>query len=153
MPKPTKLTQEVNSLEELAALSQKKSRFPKQKWVEIGGQKVFGRSIWERNYARYLELLKGSKNIADWRHEPKTFWFEGIKRGVCSYKPDFSVTENDGEVWYVEIKGFMDAKSATKLKRMKKYYPEILIRVISKDWFEHNNPIFSGMADGWENGA
>ena len=102
-------------------------------WRTIGGQKCYFRSKWEANYARYLEFLKEYKKIKEWEHEPDTFWFESIKRGVRSYLPDFKVTQNDDSIYYVEVKGYMDSKSATKLKRMKKYYPEIEVRLVDGD--------------------
>jgi hypothetical protein len=98
-------------------------RQTKAGWREIGGKRNYYRSMWEANYARYLEYLKRHHLIMDWEYEPVTFWFESIKRGVRSYKPDFRVTDSDGAVVYHEVKGFMDTKSATKLKRMSKYYP------------------------------
>ena len=53
-------------------------------WREIGGQRIYARSRWEANYARYLEWLRANGSIAKWEHEPETFWFEGIKRGTCA---------------------------------------------------------------------
>ena len=73
-------------------------------WREIGGYKKYYRSRWEANYARYLEWLKSNNQIADWKHESKTFWFEGIKRGCMSYLPDFWVKELNGFETYHEIK-------------------------------------------------
>ena len=93
---------------------------------------LYVRSRWEANYARYLNWLKAKGQIAAWEYEPDTFWFEAIKRGTRSYTPDFKVTENDGRVVYHEVKGWMDAKSATKLKRMAKYYPEVRVIVIDQ---------------------
>lgn len=88
----------------------------KQEWREIDGRRIFFRSRWEYRYALYLQLLKSRGEIKDWQHEPKTFWFDGIKRGTNNYKPDFLVThKNDAEEW-IEVKGFMDAKSKTKLR-------------------------------------
>ncbi len=74
------------------------------------------RSAWEANMARYYNFV----NIK-WEYEPRTFVFETIKRGSVSYTPDFYLPEEDR---WVEVKGWMDAKSKTKLKRFKKYYPE-----------------------------
>src|ERR1700751_1727687 len=69
-------------------------------------------------------LIKKHHKILDWEHEPKTFWFEGIKRGCVSYKPDFRVIElNGSSIWY-EVKGYYDTKSITKHKRFAKYFPE-----------------------------
>ena len=102
----------------------------KSAWHIIGGKRNYYRSGWEANYAYYLEWLKQKKQIVDWEHEPDTFWFILIKRGVRSYLPDFKVTNVDGGIEYHEVKGRMDAKSATKIKRMKKYHPKIKLVVI-----------------------
>ena len=89
----------------------------KSGWREIGGIRKYYRSRWEANYARYLEFLKVNGEIEKWEHEPETFWFEGIKRGVMSYLPDFRVTEKNGDIVFHEVKGWMDARSITKIKR------------------------------------
>jgi hypothetical protein len=109
-----------------------------QEHAEIGGKRHYYKSKWERNYARFLEWRKGRGEITDWVYEGKTFWFEGIKRGTTSYKPDFGVTLISGSVEYHEVKGYMDAKSATKLKRMTKYHPIEKVIVIDKGWFARN---------------
>ena len=77
---------------------------------------IFFRSAWEANIARYFDFI-GVK----WEFEPKTFIFHTIKRGCVSYLPDFYLPEEDK---WIEVKGWMDAKSKTKLNRFKKYYPE-----------------------------
>ena len=76
---------------------------------------TFFRSAWEANVARYFNLL-GVK----WEYEPKEFVFEGVKRGCISYRPDFYLPDEDR---WVEVKGWFDKKSKTKLRRFKKYYP------------------------------
>ena len=96
----------------------------------INGKNIFFRSLWEVNYALYLDFLKKNKNIEKWEYETDTFWFEKIKRGVRSYKPDFKIFNKNGTFEYHEVKGWMDPKSITKLKRMKKYYPEVKIIVV-----------------------
>lgn len=97
---------------------------------KIGKQEIYFRSRWEFNYALYLEYLKKQKQIKKWEYEPDIFWFNGIKRGCVSYKPDFKVTRNNKAVYYIEIKGWMDKPSETKLKRMKKYFPEVELILI-----------------------
>ncbi len=119
-------------------------------WRVIGGVKKFYRSKWEANYARYLQLLKEHKQIKDWQHEPKTFWFENIKRGVRSFLIDFRVELLSGKEEWHECKGWMDARSATKIKRMAKYYPEIKLRVIDSKWFAENNKKLKGIIKDWE---
>lgn len=103
---------------------------------DINGKKMFFRSLWEVNYALYLDFLVKQKQIKKWEYEVDTFWFEDIKRGVRSYKPDFKVFNNNGTVYYDEIKGYMDAKSKTKIKRMAKYYPEVVLNVIEQKEYQ-----------------
>ena len=98
--------------------------------VTIGGKTNFFRSSWEVNIAAYFEFLKSKNEIKEWEYEPHVFWFENIKRGIRSYKPDFRITNNDDTQYYVEVKGWMDDKSKTKIKRMKKYYPSVKLDVI-----------------------
>jgi hypothetical protein len=122
----------------------------KAAWRDIGSERKYYRSAWEANYARYLEWLKEKKQIADWKHEPKTFWFEGIKRGCMSYLPDFWVKETDGSESYHEVKGWMDDRSKTKIKRMAKYHPNTKLVVIDSKAYKILAKQLSGLIDGWE---
>jgi hypothetical protein len=80
------------------------------------------RSAWEANFARHLNFLVENGDIMKWEYEPDTFEFTAIKRGTRSYLPDFKVWDTaDAEPYYYEIKGWMDAKSKTRLNRMAKY--------------------------------
>jgi hypothetical protein len=115
-----------------------KDKAYKQFWATIGDKKIYFRSSWEYYYAIFLEKLKQEKKIIDWMHEPKNFWFEGIKRGVTGYLPDFCVIHNDGKEEWCEVKGYYDSKSKTKMKRMAKYYPQVNIRLVGADWFKEN---------------
>lgn len=119
-------------------------------WREIGGARKYYRSRWEANYARYLEWLKSLGEIAEWKHEPKTFWFDGIRRGTVSYLPDFWVKEIGGKEAYHEVKGWMDDKSKLKIKRMQKYHPDVVLVVIaSKEYAEIRRKV-SALIPGWE---
>lgn len=110
----------------------------KRGWFVDGDKKYYMRSSWEIRYAAFLNILQKGKAIKKWEYEVDTFWFENIKRGVRSYKPDFKVFNNDGSFEYHEVKGWMDAKSKTKLKRMKKYYPEIKVVIKDNEFFKKN---------------
>lgn len=118
-------------------------------WREVGGKRVYFRSTWEANFARSLEDDKVKGIIRDWEHEPQTFWFLDIKRGVRSYLPDFKIIYEDGSHSWVEVKGFMDKKSQTKLKRFAKYYPEEKLVVIQKEWFKRHEDLAETL-EGWE---
>lgn len=111
----------------------------RQFWAMVGDKPpAYFRSTWEYYYAVFLAKLKMEGKIRDWWHEPRCFWFNNIKRGVRSYLPDFQVIHNDGSEEWVETKGLMDSRSATKIKRMAKYYPEIKLRVVDSVWFKQN---------------
>jgi hypothetical protein len=118
-------------------------------WREIADRRIYFRSRWEANYARYLQWLKERGDLLDWEYEPETFWFDAIKRGVRSYKPDFRVHELNGDKPFHEVKGWMDARSKTTLKRMAKYHPhETVIVVREKEYRAIAR--FSAMIPGWE---
>jgi uncharacterized protein DUF1064 len=119
-------------------------------WRDIGGKRMYFRSKWEANYARYLEYMKNQGWILEWEHEPKTFWFNGIKRGVVSYLPDFRVLRPNGTHYWVEVKGFMDQRSKTKLARFKRYFPNEEMLLIDKSWFQQNNVSMRILIKEWE---
>jgi hypothetical protein len=122
----------------------------KQGWREVGGQRIYFRSSWEANYARYLEWLRIRGEIIEWKHEPETFWFEKIRRGTRSYLPDFRVVERGGAVHYHEVKGWMDAGSKTKLKRMAIYHPHISMILIDRGAYKAIAKVMKPILDGWE---
>lgn len=109
--------------------------YPRQRWEKIGDKDIYCRSNWEASFARYLQWLKIKNQIKEWEYEPQTFWFEKIKRGTRSYLPDFKVTKLDGTHYWVEVKGYMDRKSLTKIKRFKKYYPSEELFIKDRSWF------------------
>jgi len=141
------------------AMPFKRRRLPKnnsqripsiQKWRTIGGQTAFFRSKQEANYARWLEFQKRQGMIKHWEHEPVTFWFDGIKRGITSYKPDFRVTKPDDSVEYHEVKGWMDSRSKTKLNRMAKYHPDVVLKLFDIRWYRAAAAKLSRIIQGWE---
>lgn len=119
-------------------------------WRDIGSRHLYFRSRWEAQYARYLQWQKEQGLINDWEHEPFTFWFLEIKRGVRSYLPDFKVWAISGQTYWVEVKGWMDPKSATKLKRMRIYYPHEEVRIVEAAWFRRNNAMMRNLIKEWE---
>ena len=109
---------------------------------DINGCRHYFRSTWEANYALYLDFLRKRGDIFTWEYEPDTFWFENIRRGVRSYLPDFMIMNTDGSHEYHEVKGYMDAQSRTKIKRMAKYYPTVkLIIIDSKQYQDLKNKL------------
>lgn len=96
---------------------------------------MYFRSKWEANYALFLDFLVEKKEIKSWEYEADVFVFEEIKFGTRSYRPDFKVFNKDGSFEYHEVKGYMDSKSKTKLRRMEKYYPDAKIILIDSDYY------------------
>jgi hypothetical protein len=109
------------------------------------------RSSWEANYARFLNWRITRGEVLSWEFEKHRFEFEAIRFGTRSYLPDFKVVMPDGKHEWHEVKGWMDRKSATKLKRMAKYFPEEKVVVIGADWFRAaKRSGLSAMVGGWE---
>lgn len=108
------------------------------------------RSRWEANWARYLKWQQQQGAVTSWAFEPETFQFEGIKRGSRFYTPDFRVTYPDGRIVYHEVKGYMDARSATKIKRMAKYHPGVKIQVIDQSIYRQVVRNVGGFIPHWE---
>ena len=102
-------------------------------YFNINGKEIFLRSKWEANYALYLVFLVKQKQIKKWTYEEDVFIFEKIKSGTRSYRPDFKICNNDGTIEYHEVKGYMNPKSKTQIKRMAKYYPNVKLLIIDKD--------------------
>lgn len=96
---------------------------------------VYFRSKWEANYALYLDFLVKQGEIEKWEYEADVFVFEQIKFGTRSYRPDFKIWNKNGSFEYHEVKGYMDSKSKTKLKRMAKYYPEVKLILVERSFY------------------
>lgn len=112
---------------------------------------IYFRSAMEANFARYLNLLLKMQVVEHWEYEPETFWFEGIKRGTNSYKPDFRVKyRGDPRPEYVEIKGHELAKDRTKWKRMAKYHPGVRLLVIGMKEYAWIKKKWAGAIPNWE---
>ncbi len=128
----------------------KKSR-NNQFWVEVDGKRYFCRSVWEANYLYFLHWQKKQGLIFRYEKEPDVFWFEGIRRGVTNYLPDFKVwrTADPKDFYYVEVKGYMDRQSKTKIRRMAKYHPTVGLAVCDSKWFKANTPHLAGIVPGW----
>lgn len=102
-------------------------------WILIGDRALFVRSSWEKNICFYLEYLKQQGQIKEWFYEGKTFYFHKIKRGTNNYKPDFRIIKNDGSEFWIEAKGYFTRKDYVKLNRMRQYYPEVTLKLLSTD--------------------
>lgn len=117
-------------------------------WLEIGGKRHYYKSRWEANWACYCEFRKKRGEIADWHYEPDTFEFP-VKRGVTQDTPDFRITLENGKVFYEEVKGYLDAKSKTRLNRMKKYHPDVELNVVDGTRYRSVQRTLGFLVPGW----
>lgn len=119
--------------------------------ILIDGRKIYMRSTWERNYARYLTWLKKKGDVVSWLYEPKDRIFQfPVKQGITHYLPDFVVIWKGGKETVDEIKGYMDAKSKTKKNRMKKYFPEVDYRIIGQKEYKELQKKVGKIIKDWE---
>ena len=85
------------------------------------------RSSWEADFARVLNYC-GMK----YEYEPRRFTLQRADGGTLTYAPDFFVPEL--HCWY-EIKGWMDQRSAEKIRLFKEQYADERLVVIDKTQF------------------
>lgn len=112
---------------------------------------IWFRSSWEANYARYLNMLLKMGAIDGWEYEPETFWFENIKRGTRSYRPDFRIWHRRDQMpEYIELKGWVVAKDHTKWRRMAKYHPHIKLTIVGAKEYYAIRDKWANTIPAWE---
>ena len=73
-----------------------------------------------------------------------------MRRGPASfYIPDFEVIIGSSKEFH-EIKGYMNAASKAKLKRMRKYYPDEKVVLIDAKAYRDLQRAFGLVVPGWE---
>ena len=121
--KSTKKKKKVKTIKTAAA---NYARTRKGKRLDIHPTYMF-RSATEANFARILEHLG-----MQWKFEERSFVFDGYKTKPHVYIMDFEIIKIDKRKTvpegmtegFYEIKGYMNAQSRNKLRRLKKNYPE-----------------------------
>lgn len=111
----------------------------KHGWIIFDDRVLFVRSSWDANIAAFLQWQKEQGIIKEWEYESETFWFDGVKRGTNSYKPDFRITPiNPLEAKIrIEVKAYWTSKDTVKMKRMKKYHPTVPMAIICNTKTSH----------------
>lgn len=112
---------------------------------------IYVRSRWEGNVCRVLNLLKENKNIKSWDYEYKTFEFP-LKKGTRFYTPDFRIVNKNGLVEWWEVKGYMNPRSKTQLRRFQKYYPNEYANLflITGETYKEIERCWSSIVPHWE---
>lgn len=109
---------------------------------------IYVRSSWEANYARYLNWLKARGEIEGWQFEPDTFEF-AVKRGSRFYTPDFKIFER-GSHRYVEVKGYMDQRSRTKIDRFARHFKNERLEIVQNKEMRALNKSVGRLIPNWE---
>lgn len=123
----------------LSANSQKQThRFSRCRGGFREDLKLYFRSSWEANYARYLNHINTS-----WEYEPTTF---DLGEGY-TYTPDFKL--NDGS--YIEIKGWLTEKGKMKLERFKSKYPDVKLILLDRNDYRKLVNEYKNIIPYWEN--
>lgn len=123
-----------------------------QGWRNIGGRKKFYKSLWEINYARYLDYCKKRGLILRWYYEPELFKYpeEMYEKGPYYYKPDFLVYLNETDRVWREVKGYMNYASMAKIRRFRENYPDERLEIIDEHWFKKALHTWRWEIPGWE---
>ncbi len=134
------------------------------------GDGNFYNSGWERDVARFLNLLVRLGIVEGWAYEPETFDFQGLgyKRGPFVYKPDFAVRYRNtlrpdaraimkdifdevhpGKTVFWEVKGREHGSDRNKWRRFRKHtdYP---LEIIKRDKMFKIQTAFAPMIEHWE---
>lgn len=112
------------------------------------------KSRMEANIARYFEAIRTGRistdfEIINWLHEPCRFWYP-VSHGVTSYAPDFLLILRGRPLEFVEVKGWLDPRSATAIKRFAKYYPDLSLTLIDSRAYRAIEHKLACVIDGWE---
>lgn len=100
--------------------------------TELGGQEVVFKSSWEVEVAQCLHKLVINHDILRWSYESKHFNFDDMKRTTRSYCPDFEVVKLNGDVLYIEVKGWKMKRSMERIKMFQERYPDVKLYVIDE---------------------
>jgi DNA polymerase III alpha subunit len=99
------------------------------------------RSSWEADFARVLKYLG-----TPYQYEPRRFTLSRADGSTLTYAPDFFVPE--ARCFY-EIKGWMDERSAEKIRLFREQYPDETLVVIDKTQFAELQMRYGDLVE-WE---
>jgi DNA-directed RNA polymerase subunit RPC12/RpoP len=99
------------------------------------------RSSWEADFARVLRHLG-----VEYQYEPRRFALARPDGSPLTYAPDFYVPESR---CFYEIKGWMDERSAEKVRLFREQYPDETLIVIDKTQFAELQMRYAGLVE-WE---
>lgn len=142
----------------------------KRGWADDLADGNYYQSGWERDFARFLNLLQAHGVVEGWQYEPMEFSFQGLgyKRGPFTYKPDFAVrfSENGhlklkqdnlsdileivpGKTVFFEVKGQETGRDRNKWRRFRKH-TDYELQVIDRQKMINIQARFRLLMPEWE---
>lgn len=100
--------------------------------VVIGDRNFVFKSSWEVEIAKRLHALFLDGIITNWSYESKHFNFGDMKRTTRSYCPDFEVVKKNGDILYIEVKGWKMKNSMKRIEMFLERYPHIDLYIIDE---------------------
>jgi hypothetical protein len=88
----------------------------------------------EAEYAKLLDLRLKGQDLKSWDRQ---IGFPLIvnKKLIATYKIDFQVTNNDGSIEYIEVKGYQTKDWRLKWKLVQALYPDYKFVLVEKGDF------------------
>lgn len=100
--------------------------------IVLGEKEYVFKSAWEVEIAERLNNLFVNGDILRWSYEARHFNFDDMKRKIRSYCPDFEVVTLNGDVFYIEVKGWKMKSSMKRIEMFKERYPNIKLYIIDE---------------------
>jgi len=109
-----------------------KQSFGRRCQATIGGRDYTFDSMFERNWARYLQFLMDHDKIIDWVYQPIKwdFWPFNYRNKPYEYSPDFLITEPDGQDIYQETKGYIRTYDISRISRANKHFGPVTFDLV-----------------------
>jgi hypothetical protein len=88
--------------------------------------------------AETIFAIDMDERALNWMYEPERLdWIPPARK----YTPDFKVMRRDGSFFFVEFKGYLRPNDKTKMKAIRKQYPDLDIRFV---FMNANKPSYKG---------
>jgi hypothetical protein len=86
-------------------------------------------------YNGYKMASKAEVHFAEWMDDKRLHWLYEPERldwipPSRKYTPDFKVMRKDGSFFFVEFKGYLRPSDKTKMKAIRKQYPDLDLRFV-----------------------
>ncbi len=104
----------------------KRSKY-RNKWTEYNGARYASRR--EARYAADLDLLVRAKEIVSWRRQIRVPLIVN-ERKITTYTLDFEIKHNNGELEYIEVKGYPTPEWLLKWKLFDALWPHLRKQIV-----------------------